>query len=629
MRFYVFHGLLLVRAFEVTIFATLSWLGFREWRRREAAWGGLLFSLLSLAVALEFASELVDGLIPHSGAFYLAFLVVWTLDEQCLAPMLLHLFFQDERRRRPLAVAWPVVVGVLYATGAVALATRVSYRVSQYLPAGRPQSFPYDSFSDVPLLMALAASMLLVLGGYRKAAEPADRTRSLWILSALGALLLVRLGLRFGDDLGLTLLLNTVPAYLAFVLSYFFFRAAFFDILVKRIAFSFLALTVASSYFAAVPPWLRRVEWGSYELLVWSLSVWPLVILAPWTYARLARWLDVAWLGRRYTPIDAGRLFLAGIQGAATEPELAGLAQARLSEIFSSQAEVSLSGAPLPGLTGALEARIVAGGIPAGVVRLVPRPGGLAFLSEDLVLLRSLTETFSVMLDNLRLRASKYEHERREQELRLLASRSELKALRAEINPHFLFNALSVIAGLIRRAPDRAETTVEQLAEVFRYTLRRSDREWVRLEEELDFVRAYLDVEQARYGSRLRVRMEVEDRAKAVWVPAMVVQVLVENAIQHGIAPVRGPGAVEIRASLSEARLLLEVLDTGAGFPSEWPGIGGSQSGYGLRNIQERLSGYFGDEAGLKFGCTELNMTSVRVELPAGFAPRGEEALAG
>src|SRR5262249_46906791 len=124
------------------------------------------------------------------------------------------------------------------------------------------------------------------------------------------------------------------------------------------------------------------------------------------------------------------------------------------------------------------------------------------FLSEDLALLASLAESLAFLLENLRLRDKRLEQEKRVEELELSANRLELKALRAQVNPHFLFNALNTIAGLIPRFPARAQQTIEQLAEVFRFTLRRMDREWVRLEEEMEAVRAYLDVEQARFGNR-------------------------------------------------------------------------------------------------------------------------------
>jgi len=126
-----------------------------------------------------------------------------------------------------------------------------------------------------------------------------------------------------------------------------------------------------------------------------------------------------------------------------------------------------------------------------GLISILPRVRGPRFLSEDVALLSSLAETYSFLLDNLRLREERAQREGRERNLLLEAQRSELRALRAQINPHFMFNALNTIAGLIPRRPDRAERTIEQLAEVFRYTLRRSEREWVPLDEELEAVRAY------------------------------------------------------------------------------------------------------------------------------------------
>jgi two-component system LytT family sensor kinase len=134
----------------------------------------------------------------------------------------------------------------------------------------------------------------------------------------------------------------------------------------------------------------------------------------------------------------------------------------------------------------------------------------MVYFSADITLLDSLANVFASLLENVRLQQKKQEQEKKEQELMLHASRSELKALRAQINPHFLFNALNAIASLIHKDPSRAEETVEELAEVFRYTLKRSEKEWVRLEDELDFVRSYLDVEQAWFGERLVVHIEID-----------------------------------------------------------------------------------------------------------------------
>jgi two-component system LytT family sensor kinase len=232
-------------------------------------------------------------------------------------------------------------------------------------------------------------------------------------------------------------------------------------------------------------------------------------------------------------------------------------------------------------------------------VRVFPRPDGVPFLSEDAKLLRALAGTLGARLDSQRQRDERRSREQREQQLVLSAANSELKALRARINPHFLFNALNAIAALIPQKPERAEHTVEQLADVFRYTVRRADREWVCLAEEIEFVRSYLEIEQTRFGERLRVRIDVENGAGNVRIPAMIIQTLAENAIKHGISLVRGIGVIAISARIT----------------------GG---GYGLKNIQERLSAHYGANAGLRFRRDHGAATTVvSFEIPAVVDPAG------
>jgi LytS/YehU family sensor histidine kinase len=207
-----------------------------------------------------------------------------------------------------------------------------------------------------------------------------------------------------------------------------------------------------------------------------------------------------------------------------------------------------------------------------------------------------------VVLENVRFRQQRIEQEEREQQLRWLASRAELKALRAQINPHFLFNALNAIAGLISVQPQLADETVQQLSEVFRYTLRKSEKEWVRLDEEVEFVTAYLQVERARFGDRLQTDLAVDPAAGAIPVPTMTIQPLIENAIKHGVSAVEGRGLVRLRATIQDDQLCVEVFDNGPGFP---PGFSladpGAVAGHGLRNVIERLTGYYGASAQLRW----------------------------
>jgi LytS/YehU family sensor histidine kinase len=282
-----------------------------------------------------------------------------------------------------------------------------------------------------------------------------------------------------------------------------------------------------------------------------------------------------------------------------------------LSEIFEATADVRFGAdATGEGAEGSISAAIGA----HGGVMLSARTNSLPYLSDDRNLLQSLGRTLGVVLENVRFRE-------REAHLRDLASRAELKALRAQINPHFLFNALNAIAGLIHTRPELAEETVEQLAEVFRYTLRKSEKEWVRLDEELEFVAAYLRVEEARFGERLQVKVTVDAAATAIQVPAMSIQPLVENAIKHGTSTVEGQGRVGLSVTLNHEALNIEVRDNGPGFPAGFS-LAAPGSGHGLRNIAERLSGYYGDSARLSWENDSAG-TRVRLTIPRRGAAAG------
>ena len=330
----------------------------------------------------------------------------------------------------------------------------------------------------------------------------------------------------------------------------------------------------------------------------------PLWLAAPWIYGTLARIVDRVWLRRRFTAVEAERLFAAAVQAAECESDLCARSSAAFSEIFEAPAVVNFEPEPPAPLDpGAVTAPIGA----HGFVTLAPRANSLPYLSDDRNLLHSLSRTLGVVLENVRFRE-------REERLRQLASRAELKALRAQINPHFLFNALNAIAGLIHSRPELAEETVEQLAEVFRYTLRKSEKEWVRLDEEIEFAGAYLRVEEARFGSRLRVNMDIDPAAASVHVPAMSIQPLVENAVKHGTSNVEGQGLVTLRVTLDDAGLWVDVYDNGPGFPAGFS-LAAPGEGHGLRNIAERLSGYYGDSA--RVLCENLpEGTRVRLRIP-------------
>jgi hypothetical protein len=380
-----------------------------------------------------------------------------------------------------------------------------------------------------------------------------------------------------------------------------------------------VSVAVLGGVLAFGLPWLDDLPAGIARPWLFAVALVPLAMLMPWLHAALTRWLDRMWFGREFTPVEAVKHVLAGMQPATDEASLVHATESRLGEIFGRPAVVRVDQQDPPESDKA-DVRITAPLPMSGraTFMVLRQPGARPLLSEDVALLRSLAGVFGFMLENVRLQRRRQEQEQLAHELRLQSSRSELKALRAQINPHFLFNALNAIASLIHTDPVRADAAVEQLAEVFRYTLRRSDTDWAPLDQELAFAKAYLDVEQARFGRRLTFAIETDEASRSAQVPSMLLQTLVENAVKHGITRLRGPGHIDVRARAGNGRLVLEVRDNGPG-----PYAAGDQprrldgESFGLRSVRDRLQGHFGDSARLTLERdTTVGVTVACIDMP-------------
>jgi two-component system LytT family sensor kinase len=207
------------------------------------------------------------------------------------------------------------------------------------------------------------------------------------------------------------------------------------------------------------------------------------------------------------------------------------------------------------------------------------------------------------------------EKERQEAHLRALATEAELRALKAQINPHFLFNTLNTIAELIHADSDQAEATVERLAEMFRYVLNGSERGLVPLAEELSFLDGYLEIERVRFGDRLRVTRNIAPQALDLLLPSLVLQPLVENTLRHG----RGAdGSIDLAIAIytKDGQAVITISDQGPGMPA-YHKIG-EGPGHGLLNVDQRLRMTYGQAYGLEITENQPQGTIVAVTIPVG-----------
>lgn len=207
------------------------------------------------------------------------------------------------------------------------------------------------------------------------------------------------------------------------------------------------------------------------------------------------------------------------------------------------------------------------------------------------------------------------EQQERVERAESLRAVAELRALRAQLDPHLLFNTLHSITALVRSDPQAVEQALERFASLLRYVLdvNRARSDEVSVEDELEFVRTYLALEQLRFGERLRVIEEVDPEALDCAMLAFTLQPLVENAIRHGIAPRPDGGNLRLAARFAADRLELEVGDDGAGSDSSKVAL---SQGLGLRVVRQRLDARYGDAARLDIVTAPHNGFLVHITLP-------------
>jgi two-component system LytT family sensor kinase len=196
-----------------------------------------------------------------------------------------------------------------------------------------------------------------------------------------------------------------------------------------------------------------------------------------------------------------------------------------------------------------------------------------------------------------------------------LLLKARMDALSAQINPHFLFNTLNTVSSLIRYDPDMARGVVVKLSKILRRLLRKHET-FVPLQDELDFIDDYLDIEVARFGrDNLQIYKEIEGHTLEAFVPSMLLQPIVENSLKHGLSGRLEGGAITIRTSTREGRLMIEVEDNGVGIPEDrMEQI--FDDGIGISNVHERLRVLYGDDFRMDIKSREGEGTRIHIDIP-------------
>ncbi len=459
---------------------------------------------------------------------------------------------------------------------------------------------------------ALAIAAAFSLGGERGRI----RAAGMRALGAMGLFLFAMSFLHFGaghgpEAWGHELIFHHAGIPLALLVLLQDHRFLLLDVFIRFLGGAALAGAAATALLAvgqaAGVVRLDAVDGFSQAMLIAVLAVAFLAF--PYGVGRLRRWIETAAFPRG--DLQAALAEIAQvIARAPTDQEALDQAAGVAGSLVSARRWEL--GSAIDGVPAPLRAQTVSSHpwaeactpvrTATGETRLLwlgPRRGGRRYLEADL---EDLDRIAAEIGDRIERRGR--------DELQRLVIESELQALRAQINPHFLFNALNALYGVIPRGAAQARRTLMQLAEVFRYALTGKEQ-FVKLGDELAVVEAYLDIERLRMGDRLQVEIDVSEESRAASIPALTIQPLVENAVKHGANARTEGGRVRLTAAVEGDQLVVRVQDDGPGFgQDECEG-----RSHGLANVKRRLRLCYGDAASLVVESSGQG-ASIRFEAP-------------
>lgn len=481
----------------------------------------------------------------------------------------------------------------------------------QLVSAGRGAVVPDSAALLLLTGMLLALSPALVLATRR---QP-NASRAIWMTAlAVFAISSLHVGNFHGprESWPTELLGHHASIPLAFAILYQDYRFALADLFLKQALLLVAIVSVVFGLWSIVGP-IIAAQPASPRAIGLLLGLWVLsTYLFPVVRRLVTRFVDRVVLARA----DYSRLLetiATTLHDASTEAEVLARPCRLLGPALSASRVHWVERGTPDGERSATEVTIPTTEPPHYVLLVSRLVSGRRLLSDDIAMLERVAALMGRRIDAMRLTAERYERVLREQEMQGLATEAELRALRAQIHPHFLFNALTTIGYLIQEAPTRAFDTLLRLTTLLRGVLR-TDGEFTTLGREMELVECYLEVERERFEERLRVSLTVPDDLCDLAVPALVVQPLVENAIKHGIAHSLSGGQVSVEAQRDGqgfARIL--VRNSGAPFCGRTPSPGG---GVGLLNVERRLANHYGGLASLTLGTAANGDTVAEVRVP-------------
>jgi hypothetical protein len=403
---------------------------------------------------------------------------------------------------------------------------------------------------------------------------------------------------------------SSLPLALAILIQDY--RFAFADLFLKRaLSLLLLTLTAFGLYVFVALPLLALHEThdkNDAQAVSILLTLWIVTALVYPGLHRFAVWLVDKIILRRADYEKLRIEITKSVEKQNTAESVLDETCRKLAAALTAKSiwnEVGQNKTNLPAINYTLneaEIFVPTGESPFYMINLKDFFGGRRLLSGEIEMLEAITFSTARRIDALRATNERHNREIREQEFSKLTAEAELRTLRAQINPHFLFNALTTIGYLIDTAPEKAFATLMKLTSLLRRVLK-SGGEFSTLGEEIELIKSYLEIERARFEERLDVEIDVAQDLEKIRVPAFSLQPLVENAVKHGISKARNGGIVKISARLENEKekifLKLSVFDGGGGINADEL-LQNKKNGVGLNNIEQRLRSYYGKTAVLK-----------------------------